>query len=141
MSYDDMINLPHPEPQNHPRMSRWQRAAQFSPFAALVGYDAAIEETARLTEEEAELDADRITELDAILKALHSDIGSQPAVAVTYFCPDARKQGGSYQIKSGRLRKIDPVTGTLIFSDRSEIPIGRVSQINRLDAADPPSVF
>ncbi|MDO4812950.1 MAG: hypothetical protein Q3995_05455 [Eubacteriales bacterium] len=141
MSYDDMINLPHPEPQNHPRMSRWQRAAQFSPFAALVGYDAAIEETARLTEEEAELDADRITELDAILKALQSDIGSQPAAAVTYFCPDARKQGGLYKVKSGKLKKIDTVTGVLIFSDRSEIPIGRISQVERLDAPDPPSVF
>ena len=141
MSYDDIITLPHPEPQNHPRMSRWQRAAQFSPFAALVGYDAVIEETARLTDRETELDSDRIKELDTVLKALHSDIGSQPAVAVTYFCPDVRKQGGSYKVKSGKLIKIDPVTGVLIFSDRSDIPIARVSQIDRLDAPDPPPVF
>ena len=126
MKYDDILYLPHPEPQNHPRMSRRQRAAQFSPFAALVGYDEAIEETARLTDAENLLDADRIAELDEALQALQSEIGSQPEVTVTYFRPDARKSGGAYLVKTGRLKRIDAVAGKLVFTDRTEIGLGSI---------------
>lgn len=129
MKYDDILHLPHPEPQNHPRMSRQQRAAQFSPFAALVGYDAAIEETARLTDDQIMLDADRIAELDATLQSLQAEIGSQPEVTVTYFCPDERKSGGAYRVKTGRLKRIDTVAGKLIFLDRAEIAVDRISVI------------
>lgn len=129
MKYDDILHLPHPEPQNHPRMSRQQRAAQFSPFAALVGYDAAIEETARLTDDQIMLDADRIAELDAALQSLQAEIGSRPEVTVTYFCPDERKSGGAYRVKTGKLKRIDTVAGKLIFTDRMEIAISRISGI------------
>ena len=129
MKYDDILHLPHPEPQNHPRMSRQQRAAQFSPFAALVGYDAAIEETARLTDDQIMLDADRIAELDATLQSLQAEIGSRPEVTVTYFCPDERKSGGAYRVKTGKLKRIDTVAGKLIFTDRMEIAISRISGI------------
>lgn len=129
MKYDDILHLPHPEPQNHPRMSRQQRAAQFSPFAALVGYDAAIEETARLTDDQIMLDADRIAELDAALQSLQAEIGSRPEVTVTYFCPDERKSGGAYRVKTGKLKRIDTVAGKLIFTDRMEIAISRISEI------------
>ena len=129
MKYDDILHLPHPEPQNHPRMSRQQRAAQFSPFAALVGYDAAIEETARLTDDQIMLDADRIAELDAALQSLQAEIGSRPEVTVTYFCPDSRKSGGAYRVKTGRLKRIDTVAGKLIFLDRAEIAVDRISVI------------
>lgn len=129
MKYDDILHLPHPEPQNHPRMSRQQRAAQFSPFAALVGYDAAIEETARLTDDQIMLDADRIAELDATLQSLQAEISSRPEVTVTYFCPDERKSGGAYRVKTGKLKRIDTVAGKLIFTDRMEIAISRISGI------------
>ena len=129
MKYDDILHLPHPEPQNHPRMSRQQRAAQFSPFAALVGYDAAIEETARLTDDQIMLDADRIAELDATLQSLQAEISSRPEVTVTYFCPDERKSGGAYRVKTGRLKRIDTVAGKLIFLDRAEIAVDRISVI------------
>lgn len=129
MKYDDILHLPHPEPQNHPRMSRQQRAAQFSPFAALVGYDAAIEETARLTDDQIMLDADRIAELDATLQSLQAEISSRPEVTVTYFCPDERKSGGAYRVKTGRLKRIDDVTGKLFFDDHTKIEICKISRI------------
>lgn len=110
-------------------MSRQQRAAQFSPFAALVGYDAAIEETARLTDDQIMLDADRIAELDATLQSLQAEISSRPEVTVTYFCPDERKSGGAYRVKTGRLKRIDDVIGKLFFDDHTKIEICKISRI------------
>lgn len=110
-------------------MSRQQRAAQFSPFAALVGYDAAIEETARLTDDQIMLDADRIAELDATLQSLQAEISSRPEVTVTYFCPDERKSGGAYRVKTGRLKRIDDVAGKIFFDDHTKIEICKISRI------------
>ena len=95
--YDDIINLPHPTSQNHPRMSLHDRAAQFSPFAALTGHHAAIAETGRLTDQRIELDESEIARVDAALQHLQELLPERPTVSITYFVPDERKNGGSYQ--------------------------------------------
>ena len=93
--YDDIIHLPHPTSSKHPRMPIADRAAIFSPFAALAGHSAAIAETARLTNQKAELDEDARAELDRRQAVLLEQIGQQPEVTVTWFQPDERKDGGA----------------------------------------------
>ena len=93
--YDDIINLPHPTSTKHPRMPMSDRAAIFSPFAALTGHAAAIQETARLTDQRMELDEDTRAELDRRQAVLLKYIAEQPEVTVIWFQPDERKDGGS----------------------------------------------
>ena len=128
--YDDIINLPHPTSKRFSRMPLEERAAQFSPFAALTGYDAVIRETARLTDRRVELDECRRQELDAALRDLAARLPARPEVLVTYFLPDARKEGGEYIHVSGRLRKIDSLTRTLILEDGTVIPIDDVLELS-----------
>lgn len=94
--YDDMLHLPHPTSQKHPRMPISDRAAQFSPFAALTGHEAAVKETARLTDQKIELDESKKAILDAKLQMIVEQIKSQPIVTITYFVPDEKKAGGAY---------------------------------------------
>ena len=96
--YDEIIHLPHPVSQTHPRMGRLERAAQFSPFAALTGYDDAVRETARLTDAQRELaeDEQALLERQLLRVQMLLDAGTPPVVAVTWFQPDAKKQGGAY---------------------------------------------
>lgn len=128
--YDDIIMLPHPEPRNHPRMSMRDRAAQFAPFSALTGHSAAIAEAGRLTGERIELDESEIAQVDAELQRLQGMLSSKPTVSVTYFQPDEKKDGGSYQTLFGIVRKIDRAAGSLSFSDRREISIDAVIEIH-----------
>ena len=100
--YDDIIRLPHHVSQNHPQMSLRDRAAQFAPFAALTGYEAAVGETARLTAERRELDAQEAEELNRRLAALIARLPERPEVTVEYFVPDDRKAGGAYVSVTGR---------------------------------------
>ena len=97
--YDDIINLPHPTSTKHPRMPMSDRAAIFSPFAALTGHAAAIQETARLTDQRIELDEDTKAELDRKQKILMDYIADQPEVTITWFCPDEKKSGGAYVVR------------------------------------------
>ena len=99
--YDDIIDLPHHTSKKHPRMPLLDRAAQFAPFAALTGHEAAIKETARLTEEEIELDENRKELLDLRLQQLQECLAEQPMVTVTYFKPDEKKAGGAYVSVTG----------------------------------------
>ena len=94
--YDDIINLPHHVSKKHPQMSLHDRAAQFSPFAALTGHKAAINETARLTDEKQILSEDVIAKLNEQLNLIKENIGTNPIVTITYFVPDDRKSGGAY---------------------------------------------
>ena len=109
--YDDIIDLPHPTSQNHPRMSLHDRAAQFSPFAALTGHHAAITETGRLTDRRIELDESEIARVDAELQHLQELLPGRPTVSITYFVPDERKDGGSYQTVTSEVKRIDAVAG------------------------------
>lgn len=127
--YDDIIDLPHPTSQNHPRMSLYDRAAQFSPFAALTGYSAAIAETGRLTDRRVELDEYEMARVDAELQRLQELLPGGPTASITYFVPDERKNGGSYQTVTGEVKRIDAVTGVIQMTDRREIPIEDVFSI------------
>lgn len=124
--YDDILHLPHPTSKKHPRMSIRDRAAIFSPFAALSGHGAAIAETARLTDRRMELDEDTKTELDRRQAVLLEYIGEQPEVTVTWFRPDDQKDGGAYVTVTGRLKKIDEAARTLILLDGTAISLEKV---------------
>ena len=125
-AYDDIINLPRPTSARHPRMPMIDRAAQFSPFAALVGHGAAIEETARITDQKAELTEDEMALLDERLRLLLETGG---AGAFTYFLPDERKEGGAYVTAVGAVKKIDPLEGVVILTDGTVIPIEDIGEI------------
>ena len=121
--YDDIIDLPHPTSRRHPRMPIRDRAAIFSPFAALSGHGAAIAETARLTERRIELDEDTRAELDRKQAVLLEHIDKQPEITVTWFQPDERKDGGAYRTAAGRLRKFRELERVLVLADGTEIPL------------------
>ncbi len=121
--YEDIIHLPHHVSEKRPRMSMLDRAAQFSPFAALTGYGSAIEETVRLTDRQIELSDDRIEALDAVLRVVEKHIRQRPEVEIRYFKPDMKKAGGAYLTVSGNVKKIDSIEGKVVFVDGTEIPI------------------
>ena len=127
--YDDIICLPHPTSAKHPRMPISDRAAIFSPFAALTGHGAAIQETARLTEQKMELDEDTKAELDRRQAVLLEHIGEQLGVTITWFQPDQRKDGGAYLTTTGRLKKIDQMERALFLLNGTKIPLDDVAAI------------
>ena len=128
-SYEDIINLPHPVSKNHPQMPFRDRAAQFAPFAALTGHDAAIKETARLTDERLELSEEVIAQLNEKINIIRNNIGIEQNVSITYFIPDEKKAGGSYVTYSGIVKKVDEYEHTIIMTDQTVIPIERISDI------------
>lgn len=130
--YDDMIELPHYVSPRHPRMPLSDRAAQFSPFAALTGHSAAIQETARLTEERVELEEDEKELLDERLRDIREALGSGQEVEaeVTYFQPDPQKCGGAYVTFRGQVCKVDEYRRQLVFADRSRIHLEDVFSIS-----------
>lgn len=127
--YDDILHLPHPTSQRHPRMPIADRAAIFSPFAALTGHAAAIQETARLTDQRLELDEDTKAALDRKQQMLEGCLVEQPEVTVTWFLPDERKAGGSYVTTVGRLKKTDHVERLMILTDGTRIPLDDILDI------------
>ena len=127
--YDDIINLPHHQSATRPHMSNYDRAAQFSPFAALTGHDAAIKETARLTDERLELSEEVIAQLNEKINIIRNNIGIEQNVSITYFVPDAKKAGGSYVTCVGIVKKIDEYEHTIIMMDQTVIPIEQISDI------------
>lgn len=127
--YADIMHLTRPVSTRHIPMSMHDRAAQFSPFAALTGYDAAIEETARLTDHQAELAESSKEILDKKIRAIQDAIDTLPEVTVTFFEPDQRKTGGAYRTINGRVKKIDEYNKALIFQDDSVIRFWQLHQI------------
>ena len=128
--YDDMLNHPAHVSVTHPHMSLYDRAAQFAPFKALTGYEDDVEEAARLTDRRMELDADRIERLDARLQLLEERLAEAPTVSITYFQPDARKDGGSYETVSGVVKRIDPIQRTVLFKSGQSIAIDTIYDID-----------
>ena len=127
--YDDIINLPHHVSKTRPQMSMVDRAAQFSPFAALTGYDAAIKETGRLTDEKVNLSEEEKEALDRKQQILMEWLGDHPALTITFFVPDEKKPGGAYMTKSGNLKKIDEFERVMLLTDGTKIPLDDVVEI------------
>ena len=127
--YDDIIDLPHPVSQRRTRMSNYDRAAQFSPFAALTGFDATIEEAGRLTDRRIELEEGAIQQLDRSLREIRERLAQQPQIRATYFTYDERKAGGAYVTVRGRVKKIDSYGNYLLLTDGSAIPIRELLEL------------
>lgn len=127
--YDDIINLPHHISKKHPQMTLEARAAQFAPFAALTGYDDAVKETARLTNERIDLDEEAKMMLDAKLQVIREQLSEKPLVTITYFVPDAKKDGGKYVTTNGSVKKIDDYKHLIILDNSVEIPIDEIIDI------------
>lgn len=136
--YDDILHLPHPTSKRHPRMPIVDRAAQFSPFAALTGHKAAIEETARVTDRRIELDEDAKEQLDQTLQLLLERIDEQPEITVTWFSPDKKKAGGQYHTATGKLKRIDTQESRLILTDGTQIPLEDLLRIRTESFQDDP---
>lgn len=130
--YDDIIGLARPVSGRHAAMSGADRAAQFSAFAALTGFDAVIAEEGRLTESCAELTESAVAELDRQLRYLHAIQEQHPRLTVLYFCPDGRKQGGAVRTAAERLKKVDAQAGCLLLEDGTQIPFTRCLNISVL---------
>lgn len=128
-NYDDIIDMPHHVSAKRKHMSMTDRAAQFSPFAALTGYDDVVSETARLTSDKPELDETEIAEINRKLAELQERINEQPQVMVTYFVPDKLKAGGKYVTVTDKVKKIQPFERLLILTDGSIIPFGDIMNI------------
>lgn len=119
--YKDIINLPHKQSSKRPRMSLLDRAAQFAPFAALTGYDDAIKETGRLTDERIEMSEEKLSVLNARYQILVDHLGEEPEVAITYFVPDIYKTGGSYITTTGVVKKLDTYERLITMTDGTRI--------------------
>ena len=127
--YEDILNLPHHVSKTRPQMSMLDRVAQFSPFAALTGYDDAIKETGRLTDEKIEMDEDRKAALDMKQAYLIEMIDEQPEISITYFLPDAKKSRGAYVTVTGNLKRFDEYERLLILTDGKKIPMDDIADI------------
>ncbi|MDD6033656.1 MAG: hypothetical protein PUC47_09280 [Oscillospiraceae bacterium] len=121
--YDDIIHLPHHVSATRPQMSMMDRAAQFSPFAALTGYDAAIKEAARLTDRKIELDDCEKEEINGKIQLIAEHLGEDLGVVITCFQPDSKKAGGAYVDALGIVKKIDAYERMIIFRDGRKVPI------------------
>ena len=135
--YEDIMNLRRPQYPDHPPMSIHDRAAQFSPFAALVGYDDAVAETARLTDRRREISEEELRELNEAVASLSECIATRPLVTVDYFIPDARKEGGRYESVTGTVRKIDEYAMILYLDDGTAVPIDNILEISGRIFAEP----
>ena len=119
--YSDIINMPHHVSNNRPQMSMRDRAAQFAPFAALTGYDDAVRETARQTNQKIELLEEQVAILNEKILFLMEKIKDNLEITITYFIPDKKKEGGAYTTVKGIVKKIDEYNKLIIMNDGREI--------------------
>lgn len=127
--YDDIIHLPHHVSKTRPQMSMQDRAAQFSPFAALTGYEDAVKEAGRLTDERMELSDEDRELLDRKWSYLQEVIADRPEITITFFVPDKKKSGGSYLTVSGAIRKMDEFERILILTDGRKVKLDDIADI------------
>ena len=128
--YNDIINLPHHVSPDRRQMSMIDRAAQFSPFAALTGHSEAIDEVARFTENAPFLDENTKDILNEKLQLIADSLSNESIVSITFFRPDAKKSGGAYIIKNGTVKSIDSFNRELHFADNTHIPIDSIIEIH-----------
>lgn len=126
--YDDIIGLPHHVSLTRPRMSASDRAAQFSAFAALTGYDTSIKESARLTDARIELDDSQKEEISEKLRLVTGQLDAE--IKITYFLPDTKKTGGKYVLATGTVKKVDEYERMIIMGDGKQIPIDEVIDVD-----------
>ena len=127
--YEEIMKRPHHVSKTRPQMPMSDRAAQFAPFAALTGYESAIKETGRLTDEKIELDEEALTALDMKYQLLMDALNEAPKVTITYFQPDERKAGGKYITATGAVKKVDDFERRITMQDGSKIPMDDVLSI------------
>lgn len=130
--YDDIIHLPRPS-SARPRMNMAERAAQFSPFAALSGHSAAIAETARLTEARPSPDEACLQDINRLLQ--EAELPPRPRIRIRYFRPDARKSGGACVEHTGHIRKLLPAEQLILMQDGTRIPMNEVFSAELLEAS------
>lgn len=128
--YNNILYLPHPVSKNHPQMPIADRAAQFSPFAALTGYEAAIEESRRLTDSKKEMEEERKDSLNRKLQVLLEHINEKPSITAMYFQPDIKKAGGKYLTITGKIKKIEAWEQCIVMEDGSKIPMEYLYEID-----------
>ena len=128
--YDDIINLPHHVSATRPQMPLLDRAAQFAPFAALTGYDAAIKETGRLTDEKIEMDEEALNILNMKFQILVDNLHDEPEVSFTYFKPDERKAGGAYLEMIGTVKKVDDFERVITMQDGTKMLMDNILNID-----------
>lgn len=129
-NYDDIINLPRHVSKTRQQMSMHDRAAQFSAFAALTGYEAKIRETARTTDKRPELDESRIARINTCLQILVDKANERPAVLITFFRADEKKSGGAYVVVSGNFRRLDESDETVVLTNGIKIPLEDIYEID-----------
>ena len=134
--YAAIAGVPHHVSRVHPQMSMEDRAAQFSPFAALTGYEDVILETQRLTDEKVELDEEALALLDEKYQMLMRRMDEQPVVQITYFQPDERKEGGAYVTVTGVVRRVDDVMRKITMQDGNEIEMGEILNVEEVSYQD-----
>lgn len=127
--YNDIINLPHHVSKKHPQLSKASYAAQFSPFAALTGYEGIVSEAARFTNERVELGDKEKDILNAKLQIIGDHIKEQPELELTYFQKDKKKSGGAYLKKTARIKRVDDVERIMYFTDGTNLPIDDITDM------------
>ena len=127
--YNEIINLPHHVSKTRPQMPMSDRAAQFAPFAALTGYDAAIKETGRLTDEKIEMDEEALNILNMKFQILARSLDDEPEVTFTYFKPDERKAGGAYLEVTGMVKKVDDFERLIVMQNGTKMPMDDILNI------------
>ena len=128
--YADIINMPHHTSPNRPRISDIDRAAQFSPFAALTGYDDAGTEAGRLTDQKLNLSEDMKTVLNEKMQMILEYLDDEPIITITYFVPDKKKSGGAYVSVNGIVKEISEYDHAIILTDKTTIPIEQIREID-----------
>lgn len=131
--YDDIINLPHWEPQQHPRMAALDRAGQFAPFAALTGYDSMVAEKARLTDSRIELDEEQRLSLDQSLACIVERLADHPVLKIVHFVQDSRKKGGRYVTTEGRVQNLELHKRRIILKGGKSLLLDDILQMEILD--------
>ena len=128
--YDEIMGLPHHVSKTRSQMPMSDRAAQFVPFAALTGYDDAVKETGRLTDDKIELEENSLNELNAKIQLLRESLADVPEITFTYFKPDERKAGGAYLTITGTVKKLDDYERQIVLHDGTKLPMDDVLEIN-----------
>lgn len=131
--YDDIIHLPHHQSAKRAHMPLRDRAAQFAPFAALVGYEAQVAEAARLTDQPVALTESKMEELNGVVQAIARRLSAHPLVSVLCFVEDSRKEGGAYVRYEGRVKNLDGYGRALVFEDGTLLPIDHVVELEIRD--------